>query len=219
MTVFARYEPTVQRNTFAQIVDANPYVWNDVRLRHQEVFHNLSAGVEAEISRKIKTRISLNHRIVRNQLMFVDAASRGMWTAEYTGITRTVSFEADMYADLTDRDHLAGSFELRSNKNSVSEKRIPYFPSALLSALYQHRFPFGLLLGTKAQLVGQQYADVGNTSSLKGFILFDLTAEYLMGDGFGVSGTMNNVFNTPHRWWQGYQTTPRMASVALTYIW
>ncbi|MFN0157552.1 MAG: hypothetical protein ACKVRP_05700 [Bacteroidota bacterium] len=219
MMLFARYEPFLQRNELAPMMKTNPYLVNDIRIRHQEVFHNISFGVEAELAKEIKGRVSLNHRLVRNQPIFVDGASRGLWTAEYAGVTRTISFEASVYADITSRDHLAGSFELRANKNSVTEKRIPYYPSALVSGLYRHTFPFGLALGANMQLVGQQYTDVQNALPIKAFVLFDFIAEYAVGYGFGVNGTVNNAFNKPHRWWQGYQATPRAASLALTYSW
>jgi len=219
MQLFARYEPMVQRSGLSQTVEANPYVFQDVRLRHHEVVNNLTAGAEFELTRRVKARAAASYKQIRNAPIFVDATSQGIWTAEYFGLTRVISFDGDLYADITSEDYLAASISIRGNRNSVSQKRTPYFPSALVSGLYQHRFPFGLTLGASVKLTGQQYTDIQNTASITAFTLVDFNVEYVVIPGLSVLGMMNNVFNQPHRWWEGYQGLPRTAALGMSYNW
>lgn len=217
--LFARFEPMVQRSGLSQIVEANPYVFHDAGLRHHEVVNNLGAGVEVELVRRVKVRAAASYKQIRNAPIYLDAASQGIWAAEYFGLTRVVAFDGDLYADITSEDYLAASISIRGNKNSVTGKRTPYFPSALVSGLYQHRFPFGLTVGTAVKLTGQQYTDIQNTSSMTAFTLVDINVEFVVIPGLSVLGMMNNVFNQPHRWWEGYQGLTRTAALGMSYNW
>lgn len=219
VTLFASFEPYVQRNGLAQMLDANPYLFNDVRIRHQEVFNNFSIGAESEFTRKIKSRISFTYKRVNNFPIFFDPTGEKVWAVEYFGTTRILSFQGDLFADLTDADYIAGSLLLRSSKNSGTDKTVPYLPSAQLTGTYQHRFPFGLLLGASVKLVGQQYVDAGNLQSLSAFTLVDVHGEFTIVRGLSIIGTLTNAFNTPFVWWEGYAGQNRFASLALGYAW
>jgi len=219
LTLFAKFEPYIQRNTLSEYLDQSPYLANDVRIRPIEHPINFSLGTEMDLASSVKTKFTFNYRQSRNYPLYVDTAMARVWTVEYMGRTRVLSFEGEMYSDLTPADHLGASLLLRSSRNSETGTTVPYLPSALLSGLYQHRFPFGLTLGTSLKLVGRQYADLNRSRPLRSFLLMGFTAEYVIIPRLTGVFTLNNILNQNQVWWENYPAQPRVVSLALGYTW
>ena len=219
VTLFARFEPFVQRSGMEQLIEWNPYLVNDIRIRHPEHFVNLSAGVETELSRTVKANAVFRYKRIQNYPTFVDNGRLGSWSVQYFGVTRIIEFSVDVHANLSAGDYVGGSFMIRDGNNSSSGLSVPYLPSASISGIYSHRFSFPLTVGTAMTLQSSQYADVQNVVTLPAFILVDLTAEYVVMREVSVSGGLSNLFNQPHRSWDGYAGQPRTAMLSASYRW
>jgi hypothetical protein len=219
LTAFAKFEPYVQRNTLSSMVEWNPYITTDLRLRNQEFFTNFSMGIEVDAAAGVRTKLAVNYRRARNYPVFVDTAAIRLWSPAYDGTVRIISLDADLYADATDRDNLGASLSVRSSRSSISDKSVPYLPMLLVSGLYQHRFPFGLTLGTTMQVIGSQYADLEEQRSLAAFTLWDVKAEYALAPRWVVTGAVQNLLDQKQVWWEGYAGLPRTASLGMSYTW
>ncbi len=219
LIVFARYEPYVQRNNLASTVEASPYVVNDVRVRHPESFNNFSLGTELNISSSIKGKISANYKRVENLPIYASVALPGVWRVDYFGITRVISLQAEVYADITENDHLGATLTVRNTRNSDTDKTIPYFPGILVSGLYQHRFPFGLTLATTLQVIGKQYTDLQEQRSIATFTLLDFKAEYQIIPRLSIALMFDNVLDQKQIWWEGYEGLPRTVALGMSFMW
>jgi hypothetical protein len=218
LTLFARFDPYVQRNTLSNTLEENPYVVNDVRLRHTEYRTNFSLGAEADIAR-VKTRLSLNYKQARNFLTYADPTAAGMWNTDYADNVRILSLDAELFADITDQDNIGASGSVRSGSNRDLDKAVPYFPSVVASALYQHRFPFGLTLGSTVQILGRRYTDLLEGGTIDPVVILDLKAEYLITSRWTVALMLNNLLDQKEPWWQGYARIPRNVAAALSFSW
>jgi outer membrane receptor protein involved in Fe transport len=219
LTAFAKFEPYVQRNSLSSLVESSPYVAPDARILHPEYFTNFSIGAEADASTSVRTKLTLNYRQARNYPVFVDPSTIRVWSPEYGGTVRIVSVDADLYADIADRDNVGASVSVRSTRYSTTDKSIPYFPALLISSLFQHRFPFGLMLGTTMQVIGSQHADTQEQRSLAAFALWDINAEYVIAPRWNVKGTLQNLLDQNQMWWEGYAGPPRTVSLGMSYTW
>lgn len=219
MTVFARFDPYVQRNTLSSMVESNPYIVSDLRLRNQEFFTNLSMGVEADPAAGVRAKLAVNYKQAHNHPVFVDTSAAGLWHPVYDGTVRILSLDADVYADVTEQDNIGASVSLRSTRWSETGGAVPYLPRVLVSGLYQHRFPFGLTLGTTMQIIGSQYADPRRRRSLAAFTLWDVKAEYMVAPRWAVNGTVQNLLDQKQVWWEGYAGLPRTASLGMSFTW
>jgi len=219
LTVFAKFEPYVQRNTLSSMMESNPYLMTDVPVRNQEYFTSFSIGVEADAAATVRTKLTLNFKEARNYPVFVDPTAIRLWSSEYEGSVRIISMDADIYADITDSDNLGASASVRSTRYSVTSKSVPYLPVLLISGLYQHRFAFGLTVGTTMQVIGKQYADTHEQRSLATFTLWDVRAEYALVPRWNVNATVQNLLDQKQVWWEGYAGLPRTVSLGMSFTW
>jgi hypothetical protein len=219
LTVYAKYEPSVQRTSLSGLVDSSPYVVTDLPLRHPEQFLDFSLGAEAELAWRTRARISLDYTRTDNTPVFVDPAARGVWEVSYMGTTRIVSVNAELNTDITDADNFGASLSARGNKNSATGQRNPYFPALMSSATYRHRFPFGLVTGAGVQVVGRRSTDPTNSRHLPALAILNLNAEYVILQGWNVSMVLHNVFDKGLTWWDNYPGIPRTVSFATGFAW
>jgi outer membrane receptor protein involved in Fe transport len=219
LALFARFEPDIQRTTLSEYLDESPYIVNDVRIRHVEHPLNFSLGTRVDLAQSTTATFTFTYRQSHNQPLYVDTAGAHVWTTTYMGTTRTLSFEGEMFADITHADHIGASLLVRGSRNSQTRKAIPYLPASMLSGLYQHRFPFGLLLGTTIRLVGRRFADLDATRVLGSFLSIGFTAEYALIPHLTGAFTLDNVLNQNQVWWENYPAGPRAAALALGYTW
>ncbi len=219
LTLFARFDPFVQRADMSQLIEVNPYLKNDISVRHPEYFVQLSIGAETELAKSVKANAVLQYKRVRNLATFLDEQNSGLWNAEYAGIVRMLEFTVDVHADVTGQDYVGGSLTLRESNNSENGNTVPYLPSTVISGMYTHRFPFNLSVGTTLRVNSSQYADAGGVRMLRAFILADVQAEYVLMKPLTVSFGITNLFNQPHSWWYGYAGRPRTAAISASYMW
>lgn len=219
LTVYAKFDPSIQRTSLASMAGISPYMATDVSLRHAVQFTNFSLGAESEISPKIQSRVSLNYTQTDDVPVFVDLNSARIWDVIYLGTTRIVSLNGELYANLTNADNLGASLAVRSNRNSETGNRNPYFASFLSSVSYQHRFEFGLSLGSTLQIVGSQSADLADTRALPAFVVFNVSAEYVIIPRWRAMLTLSDIFNQRQTLWEGYAGLQRTVSIGTSFVW
>jgi outer membrane receptor protein involved in Fe transport len=201
------------------LAETNPYIVNDARIQNTECFNSFSLGTELEISRAVKAKASINYKRAWNHPIFVDISNAHVWSVAYFGTTRIMSFESELYADITTDDHLGATFAIRNNQNFDTNNELPYFPQVVLGALYQHRFPFKLSLMSNLRYIDRQYADVANTRSVSSFLLWDARAVYEIIQRLSVGLAVENILDQQQHWWENYVGQPRRAMLSVGFTW
>ena len=219
VTLFANYTPHVQRGSLSNVVEESPYVVNDVGIRNAEYYHDAALGAQLNLPSSVTARLSFNYKQVRNNVIYIDPLATGMWIPSYFGTTRLLSVEGEFYVDITDADHLGASAVVRNSRNSVTGEQIPYLSLAQLSGLYQHKFPFGLTVGSTLQVFGRQYTDPLAQAPLPAFTLLDFKVEYEIMRQLSVAFMLNNVLDENQIRWKGYRGIPRTAALGLNLSW
>ena len=219
ITVFARFESSVERRTLGTLAEQNPYIVNDVVIRHEERPVYLTGGGEVEINRGTRARLSVDYTLTRSFPLYSDDADSGLWRPDYEGLTRILAARFEVQAEFDGSHTISSSLVLQGARNSVTETSPAYFPSVTLSGIYQYRFPFGLTTGGIVNVVGQQSVDRENTRTMPAFALVDLTASYTVTSGLTLTGTLRNLFNSSYSWWEGYLAQPRGVVVSLSHDW
>lgn len=217
VTVFGRFEPSVERRTIGTLLEQNPYIINDVTIRHEERPVYLTGGGEADLARGLKARMAMEYIRVRNFPLYVGGA--GVWRPDYDGVTRIVTLRWDLQAEIAGGHTLSSSLTFQGARNSVTGTTPTYFPSVLITGMYQYRFPFGLTAGGSVKVVSRQSTDPGNTQTVPAFTLVDLTAAYTVLPGLSVDAAVQNLLNPSYRWWEGYRAQPRGVAVSLSHSW
>lgn len=218
-SLFARYDPHVQRNTLYDLVAVNAYLSADAPLRHTEYYTSVSAGTEFLLQRLVKAKITGGFKQSRNHVLYVDTAGRGMWEPYYAGVTRVLSLEAEVAAELSRNGNLSISILMQQPKNTETGTVAPYMPFSVFSALYQHRFPINLTIGTTFKVVGRRYADLQHTRKLNSFALLGVSAEYVVLPRLTLILALNNILDQKQVWWENYGGLPFTASAGLGYTW
>lgn len=219
LTLYAKFEPIVQRVSLDDLVASSPYVVTNVSLHHAEQFINFSLGAEAELSQVVRSRVSVNYTQTDNTPVFVDPVSIRVWDVSYAGTTKVVAVNGEVYADITEADHLGASFSIRSNTNSLTGNSNPYFPSFLSSAAYQHRFPFGLTVGSTLQGVGSQSIDQADSRHLPAFVVLNLRAEYVIIPRWNILMLLSNVLGQEQTWWDNYVGIQQTIHFGTSFAW
>ncbi len=217
---FARFEPAVEQSSLLRLVSENRYIGNDVSIRHRDIFVDLSAGVQFNVTNRGTGRLYAKYQRIRDFPLFVDPSTLLYaavvvvqqypdWDANYDGTTRVVSLNGEILVDLTSADRLGGNVTLLSSHNSETDGEVPYLPPVQLSSSYTHQFPFGLSTQVSARFVGRRavylYSDSPKLSS---YFLLNAGAEYRVHKNFTLFFHLNNIFDEHYSLWNRYQEIP-----------
>jgi outer membrane receptor protein involved in Fe transport len=219
LTLFARFEPSIALTTLQSLLDLNPYIAQDVSIRHRQDVIHFTIGAESRVARILRANASASITRSNHYPVFVDSGRTGMWSIDYSGVVRVVSLAAEIYLDLSQRDQIGGTMTYRSTRLSTTQRAVPYHPDLSISALYEHRFLFGLSVRTAIRFTGTQFIDLQQTRALKRFTTLDMNAEYGFLPQWAATLTGKNILNTTPVWWEGYQGRPRTVSMGLSFSW
>jgi hypothetical protein len=220
LTLFARFDPGVERRTLGTLVETNPYLRDGSIIRHEERPVFLTGGAEVDLAARIRGRVALEYVRARNAVLFLDEfPEEGTWYAAYGGITRTVALRCDVRAEIDSRQTLSTSFVFQGARNSATDASPTYLPTVIIGGTYTYRFPFGLNAGTVATVVGKQTTDRWAVETLPAFVLVDVNLSYVITGALTVQGSLQNLFNPSCRWWKGYRAPSRGAAVSLSHSW
>jgi hypothetical protein len=221
LTLFARFDPSVERYSLGQAVAENRYLGNDVRIRHQDIFVNISGGVEFETLNRGSGRVYIKYQRVRDFPVYVDPSTTPLpdWDLFYAGITRFLSLNGEVLVNLTDADRVSGSARLLSSENSATKDRVPYLPLVQITSEYSHQFLFGLTTRVAGRFIGRRSIDFRDALHLNSFFLLGASAEYKVTRNFGVFVQLNNIFDERYSYWNLYQEVPFSAMGGITARW
>ena len=220
-TLFVRFDPSVVRRSLSSLFADNPYLWNDIAIRHTEYPVAIAAGVEADVASGVRGRVALRYERATNLPQFtdMDSLSTAIWSVEYSGTTRIISLEGGLFADLTPRDNLGLTLSFRSTRNTDTDRGVPYLPGGLVGAVYHHRFPFGLTAGSTLQFVGSQFVDRHESRSLPAFAVLSVDLEYEIVSPFHIFLSIDNLLSADQRRFDAYQGRPRVLTAGANYSW
>ncbi len=218
VTLFAQFEPVVERNSLALLLSSNPYVGNDVSIAHRDAFVNMMGGLQFELLNRGSARVYMKYQRVRNFPVYVDPSTFFYiyavpvpyrdWVVVYDETTRFFSLNGEVYLNLTRSDRLSGSVTILTSKNSETENRVPYFAPVEVGSQYTHSFPFGLSTQISGRFVGRRPIDLRDSHKLNSFFLLNSMAEYQIRKNLSVSLHLSNILDEHYSTWNLYQELP-----------
>ncbi len=228
ISLSARFAPFLQRSSLSWLLQQNPYLVNDVHVRHPDYHTNFEVAADVDASASVSGRVAFTYQRADNLPVFIERTNGssarpdgrwGTWDIDYSGTTRIFGLDAEVSANLTPESFALISFAWRNAENSTTGESIPYSPKVQVGAAYRHSFDFGVVLQTDLNIYGSQFAEMGETGSLKGYTLWDIKGEYevlpLFVLGFGVQ----NILDQSYERWRGYLGVPRTAMLFGRYSW
>lgn len=216
LSVFAKYEPFVERQTLSGFAQMNPFVRSSLALRSTDVAVNATGGLAVEVSGVIKASASFTYRRVHGYPVFSSLPKR-MWEVHYTGTTRIMSFESELYVEAG--GNLVGMKVLLNDSRAEVKNTtaIPYLPKVSVTATARYRFFSRLLVASNVRYTGRRFADMQNVRSLPAYVLWDARIEF--GERVLVGGEVTNILDTREGRWEGYAGEPRRIMLSLGYTW
>jgi len=218
VTLFAQFEPVVERNSLSALLSSNPYVGNDVSIAHRDAFVNMMGGLQFELLNRGSARVYMKYQRVRDFPIYVDPSTLVYitavpipyrdWVVLYDGTTKFFSLSGEIQLNLTSADRLTGTVTILGSKNSATDHRVPYFAPVMISSQYSHRFPFGLATHLSGQFLSQRPIDLHDSQQLSSFFLLSARGEYQVLRNISLSLHLNNIFNEHYSTWNLYQELP-----------
>jgi hypothetical protein len=223
MTTFAKYEPYVQQNTLALLLERNPYLMYTTPLMNTDFFLSYSAGMEI-VGEIVKVKSAVSYKRAYLYPIFLDTVEK-LWSVSYEGSTEILSIESTLYANFSAEDNLGVSFAFEKAKKESPglqagfESELPYHPRVLVGAVYQHRFPVGFAIESSVKFVGRRFADFLNTRMLRPVTFWDVKVEYRIKQQLSIGVTVENILEQQRGYWEGYVTQSRRAALLIAFSW
>lgn len=216
LSIFAQYEPFVQRRTVSAFVQENPFVRSAPAVRSTDVVVNATGGLAADVAGVLKAHAAFTYQRVHGYPMFLPTAEK-MWEVTYATTTTIISFESKLYVE-RGASLVGVTLSLKNSRAEASSTAsVPYLPEVLLTATAQHAFPIGLHVASDVRYTGRRFADVQNTRSLRAYLVWDLRAEF--GERAVVGAEVTNILDRREGVWEGYAGEPRRVMLSLGYTW
>jgi hypothetical protein len=218
LTVFAQFDPSVQQNTLLRAVSENRYIGNDVRINHQDVFINLSGGVQFDVLSRGTGRVYVKYQRIRDFPQYVDPSilfysmafpiPYADWDIQYDGTTRLLSLNGEVLVDLSQSDRLSGTLTILSTHNTFTADQVPYLAPVVVTGSYVHQFPFGLSTQVTLRFVGERRMGFSGGPRLNSYSLLDASADLAVTKNFAVFVRLNNIFDEQYSIWNLYREMP-----------
>ncbi len=216
LSLFARYEPSVQRRTVSSFLQENPFVRSSLAVRSTDGVVNVTGGLAVNVADVGKASAAFKYRRVHGYPMFSYTSER-MWEVTYTQTTRMTSIESEIYVE-PGASLVGVKVVLQQSRAEANRpEAVPYLPEVLVKATAQHAFAMGLRVASDVRYTGRRYADLQNARSLPAFVVWDVRAEY--GERIRVGAEVTNVLDRRESAWEGYAGEPRRIMLSLGYTW
>jgi hypothetical protein len=224
LTLYGKFEPVVERSTRWTFIQSNPYLRHNIDVEHSEYDRAFVAGAAMEFSPAVKGKFLLTSQRAFAYPFFF-RHPENLWSVQYAGTTRHLTLEGEFYFDIAGTDHFGITFKHRRIKgsdmfrlSSNGETDIPYVPKVIVSTTYQHRFMFGLTVGSSLKYIGTRPTSFGGTARLPAFSLWDAHLEYRF-KRCAASITVENILDRQQQWWDDYAGESRRAMVSVGFMW
>lgn len=216
VTVFASFEPSVLRRSFRDMVEANPFVVIDAPLRNTDVVTNAVLGTSIETWSLLKASAVVRFQRAR-ALPYVQASSVRQFDVLYSGVSRILSFELDVYIEM--RSTLLGAkLTLQQSRlEEASTVLVPYVPHWRMEGSVKHACSSHLRVGSAVRILGERFAEARNTRLLNAVPAWDAYIEY--GQRLFVRAAVMNLLDRTEGEWEGYAGERRRVMLTLGYSW
>jgi hypothetical protein len=230
LTLFARFEPSIQQNSLSKLLIENRYLGNDVSVRHSDLFVNFSGGGQFNLANRGTGRVYVSYQRIHDFPLYNDPSVYFYpdvsplpfvnWSVVYGGTTRITSLTGEILLDLTTNDRVTGTATMLSSHNSDTGEQVPYLPPIQVSSSYLHQFPFGLSMQVSARFVGRRPFDLYSSSrKLDSYFLLGANIEYRVVKNFILFLQLNNIFDERYSVWNRYQEVPFTALGGFSVKW
>jgi hypothetical protein len=221
-TAFAQFTAEVQQSSLFGVVDQLPFVDNNVTVHHQDVKADFILGARTQLMNNIRAQVSVRYRRIREYPIFVETLNSGIWNVGYGGMTSIVSLESEALYTITDNDLFTGTLTIQNASNDILDAEVPYIPSMVLSAFYQHRFSKRLMTEASMSWMGHQ-ANLNSSapvySSVGPHLLLNAKAEYGIMEYVRIFLNMSNILNQQYEQWNRYRELPFMMAAGIVLQW
>lgn len=213
------YAGRVQQNTLSGLLFLHPYISANATLRQSDIPIDVTGAFETDWSPVWRTRISTRFQSVRDFPLFTEGASGRIWTTDYRGTTKIVSFQVDLFAKFAANSYFMLSLESNDSKNTVTQWKVPYLPELRVTSGAWLEIAPGFGLFPTVSYVGNRVPDLFTAAKLKNFVCVNLHAEYALLRSIGVSIDCTNLTDMRYEEWSGYQAMPLTVTAGLTIRW
>lgn len=196
-----------------------PYLAAGSVYRHSDRARQTVVALESDWSPSLRTRLDAAYEDVYDYPLYGDTLNTGIGQLIYGGKTRLLSFRAEGFAKFTPNDYVGTKVVIRSTRNSLTERAVPYLPTVEVVGTYTHAFPFGLHTSLQATYHGQRETDLATSRKLGGYLLIGLGADYEPFSSLRVFLNLHNITNKRYEWWRGYPASPFLISAGASYRW
>jgi hypothetical protein len=217
--MYVSYKPMIIPMTLASNIRIIRFLSATSPIRHTDVSNAGEIGVESDWNEMIRSRVSFDVKSIGDLTMYSDSSRQGVWISVYNGNITIFTFCAEMVAKFMSNDYFASTIMLRSIKNSLLGKRIPYFPLIEAGCRVSHRFKTAIVVSADVKFVGEQQTDFIEKSKVSGYTVIDVSGEYGPLDFMKLSIGIKNLTDTQYKTWKGYQEFPLTMYVIVQVKW
>jgi hypothetical protein len=217
--VFVSYESLFIPMNLASNIISNRYLSASSVVRQEYVTGEGEFGVESHWTEAIRSRVSLNVKSARDLPMFSDSSRQGVWTLEYGGQARIVTFCAEMVAKLNSNDYFASNILLRSTNDSFLGGKIPYTPAIEAWCSATHRFGTTMAACADVRVAGERTTDLAGSVVLPKYAVVDVSGEYTPTDFLRLRVEIKNLTDSKFETWRGYREFPFTMQVDAQIKW
>jgi hypothetical protein len=213
------YRGRVAFNSLSGLLQINPYLSATSTIRQSDVPVDILAIVETGWSESLRTRISARYQSIRDYPLFTEGGRKGFWTTAYFGTTNVSTLEADLFAKFAANSYFTLSLIANSSKNSVTRWKIPYIPDIQFDAGVSLEIVPHLRVLPTLRVMDRRVPDLYATDRMKPYLLLALRGEYSVERWLEVIVDFQNMTNDNYESWNGYRSTPFVASAGIGFHW
>ncbi|MBN1448296.1 MAG: hypothetical protein JXA28_10235 [Bacteroidetes bacterium] len=204
----AAFSPTVQEQTFAGLLEQNPYLMLASEIRQTDIPVRIEAAASfddrAATAGRVRLRWSSSPSWPRFSLL--PDPVRQQWEMHYNGWASITELSGEFVHNFSDQTRIQTDALFRISSNDELDGSIPYLPDYEWRVLLGHRFPFDLLVESTLQLIGDRASTQG--SLLTGWMLLGFELEYRVFRSAAVFLRVDNLLDQTYQVWDGYRARP-----------
>lgn len=221
MSLLAGIEGGMERKSFHETVDENPYLNDSLVLINENTKINLYLGVEGKLGKYITYNLTTGYRNIKNMSLFMnDSLDVSKFNLEYesgnTGLFRT---KAEVYYSKIKKVQfgLIAQYDKYKLENYDRAFHRPSFTGKLIS---KYKVKDNFHLTADVYYISGLFAyDYFKSEEVKLSNVADLNlgAEYFLNDKFSVFGNFNNLLNKSYEQYRNYNVKKFNFILGFTY--
>jgi hypothetical protein len=211
------FSPRVRMNAILRMIDASPFLDASANVRHTIVSNKGSLGIESVWDPSVRSTIELETSRSSDYPVIADTGSIGLFRVFYGEVTETL-IRASVVAKLPANHYFSAIAIIRSSKYSTSGLSVPYLPMSEVRLSYRSRLSERLDVESRLQIVSsRETKSAGPALSLPGHVRMDIKSSYTILPGLKAWAAVQNVFGGHIEYWTGYQESPFLLNIGVSY--